>query len=94
MASAIHPGSPGAQPWREAPTLEPHAPVLETHPRGLPPSRPLSSQALSWGSGSLGLTVLGGGKTYTYSQCPGDGGSGSAEAGGACYPKGQRPSNP
>lgn len=40
MASAIHPGSPGAQPWREAPTLEPHAPVLETHPRGLPPSRP------------------------------------------------------
>lgn len=59
----------------------------------LPPA-PLSSQALSWGSGSLGLTVLGGGKTYTYSQCPGDGGSGSAEAGGACYPKGRDPPTP
>lgn len=93
MASAIHPGSPVPSP-EEATTLEPHAPKsFETHPRAAS-SRPPGSQALSWGSGSLGLTVLGGGgKTYTYSQCPGMGEAGSADRRGL-LPKGQRPSNP
>ena len=60
----------------------------------LPPI-PISSQALSWGEQrSLGLTVLGGGRTHTYSQCLGDGGRGSTKEGGACYPKGRDPPTP
>ena len=86
------PGSPGAQPWKEAPTLEPHVPVPETHPNGLPPSHPRQQPGLE--QRSLGLTVLGGGRTHTYSQCSGDGGRGSAKEGGACHPKGRDPPTP
>ena len=89
------PGSPGVQPWREAPTSEPHVPVPETHPRGLLPSRPPQQPGPELGEwGSLGLMVLGGGETYMYSQCLGNGGSGSAKEGGACYPKGRDPPTP
>lgn len=44
--------------------------------------------------------VLGGGETYTYRvhdlhlQSLGNGGSGSADEGGACYPKGRDPPTP
>lgn len=93
MASAIHPGSPGAQPWREAPTLGRMPLFLRPILGGCLPPAPLSSQALSWGSGSLGLTVLGGGKTYTAHSARGMG-KWKREAGGACYPRAGEPSNP